>query len=463
MPAVDGNGPSRKRDPRSASEGRRPSAGQGSRSGASASGERNAGRRRPVHSAGGSNGSSSDTVDSNGSNFFNANSDGSSSDTEIYAVSLGWRKPTPVHPPGWKLVVRPRAGSYQNPLDPRCRVPVPLHQRIDPRLKPKCRTEPILIPLERSKKRSRHESNDPRSLANKPIKAPKAERMSANERMAVREKAKTAPTGLLRDIMTGFNKLQQVIAPSNKINQFPSTQSPAAKTPDATTPASPKKPKGSRNVPKCTNRVQATNDPNSKRPRAPKMKMRRTDRPVAKRVKLSKRLVSSSSEGEDEANRNRLIAGQMNKFKVRKSAKRLNKRHLDANKNKVKTGKNEMRKLSISIVRLSEYSSSTDDVDIRSLFDEDNAGTVNNNNNNNNNNSNFNDSNSKGMKQQASPDTPNISLSTRRLPPMMIRMTLSRWPLQARRSVPTIFSAQIKTTLTPIKVRNSQVLVHLTF
>ena len=102
-----------------------------------------------TNSAGLTNSGASTSDSSTTSSFYSADSDDGS---EIYAVSLGWRKTLPFHPPGWKLVVRPRSGTVPHPLDPRGRNPIPIHQRVDPRLKPKCRKEPLLIPLDRSKK-----------------------------------------------------------------------------------------------------------------------------------------------------------------------------------------------------------------------------------------------------------------------------------------------------------------------
>ena len=251
---------------------------------------------------------------------------------------------------------------------------------------------------------------DPRETARAPVKTPKAERMSTNERMDVRERAKTAPTGLLRDIMAGFNKLNQVIAPNHHDVITPNLQDPIPPT-----PKSPKKPKGSRNLPKPINRIQATNDPTTKRPAAPRMKMTRSNRPITKKVKLSKHVIISSSDDESEANRDRLISKQLEKFKVKKRPKRLRKRHLAEGRNKSKVGKQDLKKLQVTIIPLSDYSSSTDAVDLRQLFSENedpanqdvnNNDDANNNNNNNNNNNKNDDTQSK----------PNSSFSTETAP-----------------------------------------------
>ena len=182
-----------------------------------------------------------DTDTSTASSFFSTQSK-ENSDLEIHAVSLGWRRPTPFHPPGWKLIVRPRPGTTLHPLDPRGRTPMPLHQRIDPRLKPKCRKIPLLIPLERTKKRNRQEmDNNPREYANMPIRAPKAERMSTHERMNVRSQARTMPTNLLTDIMTSFDKLHGSEAHKEvKISTHLKATTLTAQEPIKTTPRNPK-------------------------------------------------------------------------------------------------------------------------------------------------------------------------------------------------------------------------------
>ena len=146
-----------------------------------------------------------DSSSSTASSFYSAGT--GSGEEEIYAVSLGWRKPVPFHFPGWKPDFKPKPGTILHPLDPRGRGNAPLHQRMDPRHRPRARRDPLNIPLERSNKRSRQEMNDPRSTARAPVKAPGAERMSTNERMAVRAQARTTPTGLLKDIMAGLEKL----------------------------------------------------------------------------------------------------------------------------------------------------------------------------------------------------------------------------------------------------------------
>ena len=75
-------------------------------------------------------GNSNTKMDSSGSSsassFYSADSEEHDPEDEIYAVALGWRKPRPIHPPEWKLVVRPRPGINPHPLDPRGRNPLPV-------------------------------------------------------------------------------------------------------------------------------------------------------------------------------------------------------------------------------------------------------------------------------------------------------------------------------------------------
>ena len=58
----------------------------------------------------------------------------------------------------------------------------------------------------------------------------------------------------------------------------------------------------------------------------------------------------------------------MEKFKIRKKTKRLRKRHLDESKDKVKVNKHSVRAIRKTIVQLSEYSGSSDDLNLQTLF-----------------------------------------------------------------------------------------------
>ena len=217
--------------------------------------------------------------------------------------------------------------------------------------------------------------DDPRISAQVPIRAPGAERMSTQERLNVRAQAKTAPVGLLQDIMTGFEQLhkstglpsKKVKPKSTKIQGIVPLQDPLPQT-----PMSPKKPKGSRNIPKPIQKVMATNDPNSKRPTAPRIKMKRSgpSRPLVRRVKSTKYLSSTSEDSEDEASRGKdlLIAKQLEKFKPKKRVKRLRKRHLEADKQQTTTDTRKLRAIGADVTQTAK---DTVDLDMRALFGDD--------------------------------------------------------------------------------------------
>ena len=148
------------------------------------------------------------------------------------------------------------------------------------------------------------------------------------------------------------------------------------------------------------------------------MKRSGPSRPIVRRTRF--RPVSSSSEDSDDQEVTRgkdlLIAKQLAKFKTKKSAKRLRKRHLDESKKKATTCKKKLGKVVPSIVRLSDNS---EDYDLEPLFEpvtEEVSTGKTDGVDNNNNNSNHNNNNKSGAEQATDKQEANRSISTETAP-----------------------------------------------
>ena len=99
------------------------------------------------------------------------------------------------------------------------------------------------------------------------------------------------------------------------------------------------------------------------------MKMSRSDRPIAKRVRATRLPVSSDSDSDDTTCRNMLIAEQMSKFKTRKDLKRLHKtRRMKKNK---KHDKKKLCAIKDAIIRLPDPQEDNVEANLDLLFRED--------------------------------------------------------------------------------------------
>ena len=279
---------------------------------------------------------------------------------EINVEHIEWQHVWAINPWDWKPTISPRKGTIPHPRDPRGQSKLPLHKRLDPRhkIKPVCKKKtPTIIP---EKWIGPWTSRDPRCQASVPTPSPSMERMQRHNQLEVRKLNNSAPKDLMSSIMNAMENLHCSTVPTYSRNSRPPKSSRVEiwpiRGPIPASPRSPTRPKGSRNIPK-KEIVEAVNDPNSKRPRAPsrflipkpkprklaedtgKDETRRAQRfksstPNRKIITAKKRLLSSSSEDEETKKRmDDLIKAQTLKFKPAKKKKRL---HPDHGKDEVK-------------------------------------------------------------------------------------------------------------------------------
>ena len=191
---------------------------------------------------------------------------------EIVVEHIEWQHVWAIDPWDWKPSISPLKGTIPHPRDPRGQSKLPIHKRQDPRQtirKLSRKKQPDIIP---DKLIGPWASRDPRCQAAQPIPSPSMERMDRHQQMEVRKLDKTAPKDLMSSIMSAMEKLHCSTVPTYSRNSRQPRSSRVEiwpiKGPIPPTPRSPTRPKGSRNVPTKTV-VQASNDPNSKRPRDP--------------------------------------------------------------------------------------------------------------------------------------------------------------------------------------------------